>query len=77
MNETDRKCIACGTVLVTLGFIPIWRCGLRYNLNFYQFAKEHTIWGHEVVYIPVEEMTSAPEIQARKIQWAMKREAIC
>ena len=47
-----------GIVLILAGFIPAWRCGLRENLNFYQFVGEHTIFSpHEVIYVPQELLT--------------------
>lgn len=50
-----------GTFLVVLGgigLLPVWRCGLRENLNFYEFILEHTIFSpHEVTYIPEELLT--------------------
>ena len=49
-----------GTVLVILAglaLVPVWRCGIRENLSFYEFVLEHTIWGHEVEYIPEELLT--------------------
>ncbi len=49
-------------ILLGLGFLPIWRSGLRENLNFYQFIINHTIWGPEVEYIP-EEMLTAGETE--------------
>lgn len=46
------------TALVLLGFLPVWRCGLREDLNFYQFVGEHTIFSpHTVEYIPEELLT--------------------
>ena len=36
-------------------FVPVWRCGLRENLSFWQFVQEHTIYGSPVEYIPEEE----------------------
>ena len=40
-----------------LGFLPFWRCGLRENLNFYEFVINHTIFGPPVEYIPEEYLT--------------------
>ncbi len=36
-------------------FLPMFRCGLRSDLTFWQWWKEHTIWGSPVEYIPEEE----------------------
>ncbi len=49
-----------GTILVILGglaLLPVWRSGLRENLSLYEFIIEHTIWGHDVTYIPEELLT--------------------
>lgn len=49
-----------GTILVILGglaLLPVWRCGLRENLSFYEFIINHTIWGPPVEYIPEELLT--------------------
>ena len=45
-----------GILLATavLGSIPIWSCGLRKNLTFWQFLVEHTRFGHPVMYVPEE-----------------------
>lgn len=44
--------------LALLGFLPVWRCGVREKLNFYEFVGEHTILSpHEVEYIPEERLT--------------------
>ena len=42
-------------LLLIASFLPVWRCGLRENLNFWSWAKEHTIYGSPVEYIPEEE----------------------
>ncbi|MBA7608642.1 hypothetical protein ES703_15821 [subsurface metagenome] len=41
-------------ILVIASFLPIWRCGLRDNLNFWEWLYEHTIWGSPVEYVPEE-----------------------
>ena len=46
------------TVLGAIGLIPVWRSGLRENMNFYEFILEHTILSpHEVTYVPEEYLT--------------------
>jgi len=42
-------------LLLIASFLPVWRCGLRENLNFWSWVKEHTIYGSPVEYIPEEE----------------------
>ena len=49
-----------GEWLVVLGaasLIPAWRSGMRKHLTFLEFVLEHTIFGHEVSYIPEELLT--------------------
>ena len=46
--------VGAGSVLV-FSFVPIWSCGLRHGLNFWQFALAHTILMRQPVqYIPQE-----------------------
>lgn len=46
--------------LLAFSFIPIWSCGLRRKLNFWQFALAHTILSRKPVqYIP-QELYSQP-----------------
>jgi len=40
---------------LVISFLPIFRGGLRENINFREFLKEHTIYGSPVEYIPEEE----------------------
>ena len=40
--------------LLVLSVLPIWRSGLKDNLNFWQFLLNHTIWGDPVEFIPKE-----------------------
>lgn len=49
-------------ILGGIGLLPVWRSGLREKLSVYEFILEHTIWGHEVTYIP-EELLTAGESQ--------------
>ena len=54
----SKKTAAWVIGLGFLAFIPIWRCGLREDLNFYQFVLEHTIFSpHPVSYVPEEYLT--------------------
>jgi hypothetical protein len=41
--------------LVFLSFLPVWRSGLKTNLNFWQFIGNHTIFGDPVEFIPRED----------------------
>jgi len=41
-------------ILAIASFLPIWRCGLRDNLNLWEWLYEHTIWGSPVEYVPEE-----------------------
>jgi hypothetical protein len=40
-------------------FLPIFRSGLRDNLNLWEWLWNHTIWGPKVEYIPEEQYESA------------------
>ena len=44
-------------------FLKVWRCGLRSDLNFWQFVKEHTVYGSPVEYIPEEEYNLPEHLQ--------------
>ena len=49
-----------GQWLVVLGaasLLPVWRSGIRGQLTFPEFILEHTIFGHEVTYLPEELLT--------------------
>jgi len=35
-------------------FVPVWRCGLREDLNFWQWTYLHTKWAPTPQYIPEE-----------------------
>ncbi len=41
-------------LLVAASFLPVWRSGLRDDMNFWQFVLNHTVWGDKVEYIPEE-----------------------
>lgn len=44
--------------LVFLSFLPIWRSGLRENMNLYEFLIVHTIFSpYDVTYVPEEYLT--------------------
>lgn len=46
--------VGVGSLLV-FSFVPIWSCGLRHGLNFWQFALAHTVLMRQPVqYIPQE-----------------------
>lgn len=57
MPEQNKLVISKDLAILILlaSFLPVWRCGLRENLNLWEWAKEHTVWGHPVEYIPEEE----------------------
>ena len=57
MIEQGKLVISKDLAIIALraSFMPVWRCGLREDLNFWQFTKEHTIYGSPVEYIPEEE----------------------
>ena len=42
--------------LVVLGFtLEVFRSGGRTNLSFFEWVKNHTIWGGPVEYVPAED----------------------
>ena len=57
MNEQGKLVISKDLAILALlaSFLPVFRCGLRENLNFWQWTKEHTVYGSPVEYIPEEE----------------------
>ena len=54
-----EKLIGLVVLTLLLSLLPVWRCGLRGNLTFWQFTREHTIWGSPVEYIPEEDYMGA------------------
>ena len=57
MSEQGKLVISKDLAIVALvaSFLPVLKCGLRQDLNFWQWTKEHTIYGSPVEYIPEEE----------------------
>ena len=57
MSEQGKLVISKDLAILALlaSFLPVWRCGLRENLNFWSWVKEHTVYGSPVEYIPEEE----------------------
>ena len=43
--------------IVVLGNLPIWGCGLRRGITFWEFVKLHTVFGLEPEYVPEETFT--------------------
>jgi len=37
--------------------VPVWKSGGKKNLTFWDFARNHTIWGEPIEYIPKESYT--------------------
>lgn len=48
------KAVAVILGLGILGSLPVWSCGLRKRLTFYEFAIAHTVFGPDPEYIPAE-----------------------
>ena len=46
-------------LILMASFLPVWSCGMRKKLTFWQFILEHTVWGHPVQYIPEENYKEA------------------
>ena len=50
--------------IALLGFLPIWRSGIREKLNFYEFVGVHTVFSpYDVEYVPEELLTGANGIR--------------
>lgn len=62
MSEQGKLVISKDLAVLALlaSFLPVWRCGLRENLNTWQWLKEHTVYGSPVEYIPEEEYKLPP-----------------
>ena len=62
MPEQGKLVISKDLAVLALlaSFLPVWRCGLRENLNAWQWLKEHTVYGSPVQYIPEEEYQLPP-----------------
>lgn len=45
--------------LGVLGSLPVWSCGMRRHLTFWEFILDHTVFGPEPEYIP-EELYTQP-----------------
>ncbi len=48
------KAVAVILGLGVLGSLPVWSCGLRKRLTFYEFVLDHTIFGPDPEYVPQE-----------------------
>lgn len=57
MPEQGKLVISKDLAILALlaSFLPVWRCGLRENLNLWTWLKEHSIYGSPVEYIPAED----------------------
>lgn len=63
--------------LVGLGlgsFLPVWSCGLRKRLTFWEFALDHTVFGPEPEYVP-EELYTQPLTEEEFEELCALREA--
>jgi hypothetical protein len=65
LKERDGLVISKGVVIGALivSFLPIFRAGLRDNISFWEFVRQHTIWGDPVEYIPEEEYGLPERVQ--------------
>lgn len=50
MKKPHKIALIVTISLIIFSLLPIWRSGERRNLNLWQFAKNHTIFGHEPMY---------------------------
>lgn len=44
-------------IMAGVALLPVWRCGLREKLTFYEFVINHTVFGPPVQYLPEELLT--------------------
>lgn len=56
MDATRKGLLILGGVLCFT--LPIFRSGGRTGLTFFEFIKEHTIWGSPIQYVPEEDYTA-------------------
>lgn len=54
-----QKLVIASVSLLVLGSLPVWSCGLRKRLTFWEFVIAHTAWGPEPEYVP-EELYTQP-----------------
>lgn len=54
-----NKIAIASVSLLVLGSLPVWSCGLRKQLTFWEFVIAHTTWGPEPEYVP-EELYTQP-----------------
>lgn len=56
MTERGKLVISKDVAVLALlaSFLPVWRSGLREDMNFWQWTYAHTIWSPKPQYIPEE-----------------------
>lgn len=47
--------VAIGAVVIGAFTIPVFRSGGRTGLTFFQWVKEHSIWGSPIQFVPEED----------------------
>ena len=60
--------------LGVLGSIPVWSCGLRQRLTFWEFVLDHTVFGPNPEYVP-EELYTQPLTEGEFAQLCALQEA--
>lgn len=56
-EKPQYKKFFIGVAITALFTVPIFRSGGRTGLTFFQWVKEHTIFGSPVQYVPEEDYT--------------------
>ena len=51
MNQGQKAALV---MTVCVSFLPVWRSGLRENMNFWQWIINHTVFGPPSEYVPEE-----------------------
>ncbi len=59
---------ALALAVVGASFLPVWRSGMRENLDLWQFIGNHTIWGPPVAYVPEEEYTRSQSFAVDEVE---------
>lgn len=56
-KSEQNKWIGVAIIIGLIALVPVWRSGLKENMNFFGFVKNHTIWGDDPEYVPLEYAT--------------------
>lgn len=54
MKPETKVILAVGGVLGVASLLPVFKSGIRRDMNFWQWLWGHTIWGPPALYVPRE-----------------------